>query len=330
MKLGIIGTGLIVKQFLPGLAQMDGLELVGIQSTKRSFQKAEELCSAYGIPHAVMDFDALCSTGMEAVYIAVPNHLHYEFCKKALQAGIHVIVEKPMTSQIEEARELTELAKEKGLLIFEAISTLHLKSYDKVRQWLSRIGEIKLVQSQFSQYSRRYDAFRKGELPPVFDPSMSGGALMDLNLYNLHFILGLFGEPERAEYFANVEREIDTGGIGVLKYPGFTAAAMAAKDCGGPRGAVIQGTKGCIRTEEAVSILGPVKLELLDGTTEFFSDEYSTREQYFIPEFQDFIRAVRKQDREYAYDLLEKSLAVSRLMTGMRRNAGIWFPADQM
>ncbi len=328
MKLGGIGTGMIVKKFLPELAAMEGIEIRGILSTQRSLGTAETLCETYGIPAAVSDFEKLCETGIDTVYVAVPNHLHFDYCRQALLKGLHVIVEKPMTSNDREAGELANLARERGLFLFEAISSLHLGSFERIRQWLPEIGTVKMVQSQFSQYSSRYDAFQKGEIQPVFDPAMSGGALMDLNLYNLHFVMGLFGKPRELVYYANVERGIDTSGILTMKYPGFAAVCGAAKDCHGLRGAVIQGTRGCIRTQEAASIIGEVQLQRNDGTTEVFSDEYSTMERYFIPEFADFERAIRENDQNYCYDLLEKSLAVSQVQTEARLSAGIRFPAD--
>lgn len=328
MKLGIIGTGMIVKQFLPVLSEMDELEIVGIQSTERSIGTARELCEIYRVPCAATRMRDLCKAGADTVYVAVPNHLHYACCKEALQRGMHVIVEKPLASNAKEAEELAEIAERKGLFLFEAISSQHLASYEKIRQWLPRIGDVKMVQAHFSQYSSRYDAFLRGEIQPAFDREKSGGALMDLNVYNMHFVMGLFGMPERAEYFANVDQGIDTSGALILKYPGFSAVCAAAKDCSGLRMGVIQGTKGSIYTEEALSIIGKVRLELRDGTAESFQDGFSTKEAYFIPEFRDFARAVEERDEKYCRDLLNRSLAVSRVQTEVRKKAGIVFPCD--
>lgn len=230
MKLGIIGSGTIVQEFLPVLKKIEGIELLGILGTARSAELVRGLCRDYQIPCAADSLEALCAAGVDTVYAAVPNFLHFEYCKQALEKGLHVIVEKPMTSNEKEALRLKELAKAKKCFLFEAISTLYLGNYKKIREWLPRLGAIKLVQSQFNQYSRRYDAFKKGEVLPAFDPAKSGGALMDLNLYNLHFVMGLFGTPKTAEYFANIERKIDTSGVVVLQYPEFSAVCIAAKD----------------------------------------------------------------------------------------------------
>lgn len=325
MKLGIIGTGMIVQEFLPFLLKLKGMEIIGIQGNTMS--KAKELCKRNGISYACSNFEELYETGIDTVYIAVPNYLHYNYCKMALEKGIHVIVEKPITSNLQEALSLKSLAVRKECFLFEAVTTLYLENYKKIKEWLPRIGKIKIVQSQYSQYSRRYDAFCDGQVLPAFDPEKAGGAMMDLNLYNLHFVMGLFGEPVLTKYYANIERKIDTSGILIMQYPEFQAFCLAAKDCRGNAGAVIQGTNGYIKTESAPNIIGKVTLELNDGTIEEFDDNMAKTR--LIPEFTSFIRAINEKDISFCQSMLEKSIAVSRIQTEARLKAKIRFPADE-
>ncbi|WP_026749163.1 Gfo/Idh/MocA family protein [Leptotrichia trevisanii] len=326
MKLGIVGSGMIVQEFLPSLVKLEGLEIVGMQGTKASIGKVEEICEKYGIPKFTDDFDELCEFGIDTVYIAVPNFLHFEFCKKTLEKGLNVIVEKPMTTNYEEAKKLSDLAKEKKLFLFEAITTLYFENYKKIKEWIGKIGDVKLVQSQYSQYSSRYDAFKKGEILPVFDPQKAGGALMDLGLYNLHYVLGLFGKPENVKYYANIEKNIDTSGVLMMKYEKFNAMCVCAKDSEGERIGVIQGSEGKIVSEEAPGLVGKVTLKLYDGTTENFDDGFS--KDRVVPEFKAFIRAVKENDLEFCCRQLEKSLLVSEVQTKARIEAGIRFPQD--
>ena len=326
MKLGIIGSGMIVQEFLPSLVKLEDLEILGIQGTKLGIEKVEEICKKYNIPNFTDNFDELCNFGIDTVYIAVPNFLHFEFCKKALEKGINVIVEKPITTNYREAKELEKLAKEKKLFLFEAITTLYFENYKKIKAWITKIGDIKLVQSQYSQYSSRYDAFKRGEILPVFDPEKAGGALMDLGLYNLHYVLGLFGKPENVKYYANIERNIDTSGVLIMKYKNFSAMCVCAKDSEGERIGVIQGSEGKIVSEEAPGLVGKVTLKLYDGTTESFDDGFS--KDRVVPEFTQFIRAVKENDLEFCYRQLEKSLLVSEVQTKARIDAGIKFTQD--
>ena len=326
MKLGIVGSGMIVQEFLPSLVQLEGLEIMGMQGTKKSIGKVEEICKKYSIPKFTDDFNKLCEFGIDTVYIAVPNFLHFEYCKKALEKGLNVIVEKPMTTNYRQAKELSDLAKEKKLFLFEAITTLYFENYKKIKDWIGKIGDVKLVQSQYSQYSSRYDAFKRGEILPVFDPEKAGGALMDLGLYNLHYVLGLFGKPENVKYYANIERNIDTSGVLMIEYKNFNAMCVCAKDSEGKRIGMIQGSEGKIISEEAPSLVGKVTLKMYDGTTESFDDGFS--KDRVVPEFKAFIRAVNENDLEFCYRQLEKSLLVSEVQTKARIGAGIRFPQD--
>ena len=326
MKLGIIGSGMIVKEFLPSLVKLKDLEILGIQGTKSGIEKVEEICKKYNIPNFTDNFDELCNFGIDTVYIAVPNFLHFEFCKKALEKGINVIVEKPITTNYREAKKLEKLAKEKKLFLFEAITTLYFENYKKIKEWIAKIGDIKLVQSQYSQYSSRYDAFKRGEILPVFDPEKAGGALMDLGLYNLHYVLGLFGKPENVKYYANIEKNIDTSGVLMMEYENFNAMCVCAKDSEGERIGVIQGSKGKIISEEAPGLVGKVTLKMYDGTMKSFDDGFS--KDRVVPEFKAFIRAVNEKDLEFCYRQLEKSLLVSEVQTKARIEAGIKFPQD--
>ena len=321
MKLGIIGTGWIVKDFLPGLVKMDGLEIVSIMGSPTGYEKAEALSKEYGIPYAAHDLEELCGTGIDTVYVAVPNNLHFTYCYKALEKGMHVIVEKPMTDDAGEAERLAEIAREKKLFLFEAITTVYMTGYRKIKDWLPLLGEIKLVQSRFCQYSSRYDNFKKGIIAPAFDPEKSGGALMDLNLYNIHYVMGIFGKPESISYFPNIERDVDTSGGLMMLYPDGTAVCTAAKDCDGDNGGIIQGTKGCIISESKPNVVGRVTLQLRDGRTEVCEEPYA--DSRMIPEFTQFIRAIREKDYDFCYDQLQESLEVNEVLNRSRIQAGL-------
>ena len=323
MKLGIIGTGWIVRDFLPELVRMDDLAVVSIMGSPSGFEKAQALAAQYGIPQTAHNLDELIASGIDTVYVAVPNNLHFAYCKKALESGMNVIVEKPMTDNAGEAENLAALARRKKKFLFEAITTIYMTSYRKVQEWVPLLGDIKLVQSRFCQYSSRYDNFKKGIIAPAFDPKKSGGALMDLNLYNIHYVMGIFGKPESISYFPNMERNIDTSGVLMMLYPGFTSVCTAAKDCNGDSGVIIQGTRGFVRTEMTPNKVGRAVLTLRDGRTEVCEEPYA--EKRMIPEFTRFIRAMREEDYEFCYAQLQKSLDVNEVLNRARIQAGIRF-----
>ena len=326
MKLGIVGSGKIVQEFLPWLASCRAFEVAALCSTQRSADKAAALCAQYGVPLHVTDYGQLLAA-VDVVYIALPNLLHTSYAKAALEAGRHVIVEKPLAPCAGEAAALSALAHRKGCFLFEAVTTQYLENYRKLRQLLPRVGQVKLVQCNFSQYSSRYDAFCAGQTAPVFDPQQAGGALMDLAVYNVSYIVGLFGEPQQVHYAANVEKGIDTSGILTMDYRSFKAVSIAAKDCAAPPRYVIQGTRGYLLQKSTANFCGPVTLHLNDGREEHFS--LNGKRPRCAAEFEVIAHAIATGDQELCSGMLETSLAVSRVLTAARQTAGIKFPCDK-
>ena len=321
MKLGIVGTGTIVEEVLPVLQQVKGLSCYGICGTKRSEAKAEKLKEQYQMQLAVSDYEKLLDSEIDTVYIAVPNLLHFEMAKEAVLRGKHVIVEKPMTANERQAEELCALAKKQGVFLFEAITTRYQSNYQFIKEQLPTIGKIKMAVCNFSQYSRKYDRFQNGENIPVFDAKQAGGALMDLNLYNIQYLEGLFGEPQSVHYTANMEKGIDTSGVAILSYPGFQAVAIGAKDCQGQPEYRIEGSEGYIAQNS------PCNVHYRDGREVSYDGNGDAHRMY--AEFVSFVNEIASKDTATCYEMLDHSLAVSRILTRARADAGIVFPCDE-
>ena len=286
---------------------------------------AQSLCGQYGVPQHTTNFLELLQW-VDVVYIAVPNLQHVRYARVALEAGKHVIVEKPLAPTAAQTEELVNLARHKKVFLFEAITTQYLENYAKIRELLPRIGTVKLVQCNFSQYSSRYDAFCAGDVQPAFDPACAGGALMDLGVYNVSYIVGLFGEPNQAKYTANMERGIDTSGILTMDYSGFKAVSIAAKDCAAPARYIIQGTKGYILQKSTANCCGGITFHPNEGKEEHYNLNGGRPRQ--AAEFEAFARALESGDQELCGRMQDTTIAVSRVLTVARRNAGIRFPCD--
>ncbi|MDO5293546.1 MAG: Gfo/Idh/MocA family oxidoreductase [bacterium] len=331
MKLGIVGTGQIVKEFLPYLTDYltteTSITCHALCGTLRSKETINALCNQYDIKEAYSDYEQFLRSQVDIVYIAIPNHLHFEFCIKAMKANKHVIVEKPMTSTYEEASLLASYAKEHKLFFYEAISTRYLPNYKKIKELLPLLGEIKMIECNFSQYSSRYDAFLAGSVAPVFDPRKSGGTLIDLNLYNLHYIIGLLGEPNAYVYQPNLDRGIDTSGVLTMDYGHCKAVSIAAKDCFAPNHYVISGTNGYITQDTPANSCGAVTYKA--NKKEALTYDENHCKHRMLPEFKTFFHEILTSDYTSCYNALEESLLVNKVITTARREAGIYFPADE-
>lgn len=264
---------------------------------------------------------------MDFIYVASPNSLHFGWTKDALLAGKNVICEKPFASTYKEAEELSKLAKEKRLFLFEAMTVPHLPNLKLLKEKLPEIGTIKFAQINFSQYSSRYDAFLKGHTPNVFNPEFSGGALMDLGCYNIGFYTELFGVPDNLSYYANLaENGIDTSGVLLFNYDGFFATAVAAKDSCSENFVQIQGENGYIHVKGASSRCLGFTVVKNNGEKEFFDIQGEKDVLYF--EIADFKRIFDDKNFEERDYFLEKTLSISNLLEQARKSAGIVFPAD--
>ena len=326
MKLGIVGAGLIVHTLLEFIEETE-IELTAISATPAEIGKLNELKDRYGFRDVYTDYDEMLENDeIDTVYIGVNNHLHYTFALKALLKNKNVIQEKPFTSNYSQAKKLIDTAKERNLFLFEAISTIHNPNFKKIESLIPTLGDIKIVTLNYTQYSSRYDAFKKGEILPAFDYRKSGGALMDLNIYNIHSIVKLFGSPNTVSYIANIEKGVDTSGILTLDYDSFKAVLIGAKDCKAPFINAIQGNEGSISTTSPMFTLTHFEYELNNKESVHYDETAGAHRMKH--EFEDFLEVFNQKDYQACYELLEHSLRVMDVVSKARECINLKFPDD--
>ena len=321
MKLAVLGTGKIVQEFLPMIQQVTGVELVALLSTPRSLDKAKEMQVQYHIQEVYTDYETLLGNEIfDTVYVALPNHLHYQYTKAALLQGKNVICEKPFTLNAQQLEELIQIATEKRVILLEAITNQYLNNFLQIKKDLAQLGKIKIVECNYSQYSSRYDAFKEGKILPAFDPQKGGGALMDINIYNIHFVVGLFGKPEKVQYLANIERDIDTSGILVLDYGAFKAVCIGAKDSTAQIRSVIQGTDGSIEVLGATNEMPRYERR---SKTEIEAVNANLDKHRMYQEFEKFTEVIDQKDLAFALEQLNHSLTVMQVVDQALESANL-------
>lgn len=325
IRLGTIGSGMIVHAILDNVKLTERIRCVAVYSRTRD--RGEKLAEEYGVSKVYTDMDAfLADEEINFVYIATPNLFHYEQTKKALLAGKNVICEKPFCTKADQAGELVHLAREKGLFLVDAVPTSFLPNYEILKQELSKIGRIKLVLANYSQYSSRYDLVLKGGMPNIFNPAYAGGCLMDINFYNVYLNVALFGKPERAVYYPNLyEGLTDTSGIMFMQYDGFVSESAGAKDTWGVNFFQIEGEKGYIYITNGSNGIAEVKVETKDSKEVF--NEQGNPDRWFY-EVQNLTRLVLEDNYEAIYEKLDIMLDVMEVLETSRKAAGIFFPGD--
>lgn len=320
LNIGIIGSGFIVPVFIrtSGLFEQMHLRAIWGRHEEKLLPFRNE------VDYLTCDLEELLNDEqIDVIYVALPNKLHYEYALKALEHGKHVLLEKPFTVYHREAKKLIELAKEKQLILFEAIPNGYNPLLAKAKDKLADLGEIRMAVCNYSQYSRRYDRFKKGEILPAFDRKLAGGALLDLGVYNVRFMLQFFGKPKKVEYHANIAKGVDTSGILVLDYGQFKATLIAAKDCKTDSYALIQGDQGYLRCNSTTSRAADFTIKLNSGQEEHFSQEDHGEFAGWSHEMREFIQIYEENDLAKAKKYNEVTLMEVRILEKALKSAGL-------
>ena len=321
MNLCIVGTGNIAKTMIPEFKKSHIFTCYGVLSRKA--ETGHTLAKQFGMDIVYASMEEMVSdSAVDMVYVASPNSLHYAQTKAALLAGKHVLCEKPFAPTEAEAAELIALAKEKKLFLFEAITTAHHPHYAIIKEKLPLLGKIKLATGTFCQFSSRYPALLAGKVSPVLDPAYKGGALMDINLYNIHFMVGLFGAPENIRYRANLHSNgVDTSGVLTMEYPDFLCQCIGAKDCAASNGVQIIGEDGYIEVTPSASNLLQAKICLRGKEPEILD----LTENPWYYEVQDISRIIARGDLDTCYAELEITRKVVAVLEAARKDANLGF-----
>ena len=223
-KWGIISTAHINRLVLAGARESDRVEMVGVAS--RDQARAEAYAREHGIERAYGSYEALLEDpDIEAVYISLPNSLHVEWSVRSLEAGKHVLCEKPLDRRPEEVERAFDAAERSGRILMEAFMYRHNPQTARLTKLVAEgaIGTLRSIRAAFS--------FSLDEVENVrLAADLDGGALMDVGCYCVSGSRLVAGEPERV-YGEQVvgESGVDVLFAGTMRFPGDVVAQF---DCG--------------------------------------------------------------------------------------------------
>jgi D-xylose 1-dehydrogenase (NADP+, D-xylono-1,5-lactone-forming) len=190
VRWGILSTAEINRLVIPGAQASEEIDLQGVASRDRS--RAEEYAQRWHIPCAYGSYEELLADpGIEAVYISLPNTLHCEWSIRALEAGKHVLCEKPLSRRVAEVEASFDAAERAGRLLSEAFMYRHNPQTARLVSLIAAgaIGELRLIRATFS-----YSLYDTGNIR--LRPDADGGSLMDVGCYCVNACRLLAGEPE--------------------------------------------------------------------------------------------------------------------------------------
>jgi xylose dehydrogenase (NAD/NADP) len=221
---GIVSTADINRAVIPGLHASEKTNLLAVASRDKA--RAETYAQEWQIPRSYGSYEELLADAeIEAVYISLPNNLHVEWSIKALEAGKHVLCEKPFTRHPKDAKKAFDVAEKAKRILSEAFMYRHNPQTKKLKELVNdgTIGQLRLIRSTFSYSLYDQDNIR-------LRPDVEGGALMDVGCYNVSGSRLLGGEPEHvfgeAWYGPSGTDWVFTG---TMRFPGDVIATF---DCG--------------------------------------------------------------------------------------------------
>ena len=318
MNICTVGTSWITDSFIESSEYVDGVKIYAVYS--RSGEKAKSFSEKHHAEKYYTDFDEmLADEEIDAVYIASPNMCHYEQSKACLNAGKHVICEKPAVATTEQLGDIFHIAKAKNLIFLEAMKSMHSDGLKIIKDAIKTIGDIKTASIDFSQLSSKYPAYKNGRNPNIFNPECQAGGLMDIGVYSVYFALELFGEPKKILSHCDfLDSGADYAGTLVFIYDGLTVTITYSKVANGFSYSRILGEQGAVGVK-SVSKLIDVKKYHNDGTEEML---YPSVDENFvmskeIEAFRDFIDG-KKTD--YYDTCREMSLSVCKVMEQIRKD----------
>lgn len=327
IRYAVIGTSPITKAFIAGAEATGKMHLQAIYS--RDLQKAKDFSLPYGQDlHLYDDLEAMAKDPtIDAVYIASPNAYHSPQGKLFLTQGKHVLAEKACASNKKELEELLALAKEKNVVFMEAMKTLSMPGYVKMKELLGRLGPIRKYIGNYCQYSSRYDRHKAGERVNTFQRDFSNGSLLDIGIYPLYPALDLFGPPQfiKAQGTLLKEGGVDGSGSLLLQYEGLEVVITHSKISDSHMPSEIQGELGTLLIDRIGS---PKVLTLYPrgGEREEYPVETCDADMvYEALEFVATIESARSFSSLYSDTLM---LRVHSVLDEARRQMGLIYPAD--
>ncbi|HHU28569.1 TPA: Gfo/Idh/MocA family oxidoreductase [bacterium] len=309
VKFAIIGPGTIAHSFMNGINELDNAEVIAIVS--RSKERAESFASKYNLKYAYDDYEeCLNNKEVDAIYVATPPFMHFPNTKLALEKGKHVICEKPFTVDVDELKQLIKIAKEKGLLLMEAMKSPFIPVNIAVKKLIDQgeIGDIITLEGSFTYNGGpRYDHFH-------FIKGNGGGALYDVGVYPL-FISLFFIDSEVKDYCGYAKKAptgADSLASVILQFEnGVIANIRGGIEVNTYQGVYIYGTKGKIFIPE-FWVASKAFIDYYDGReTKIITGDASNEFKYQVGHFVDLINKGLKESDVMTHQI---SLKVMEIM----------------
>ena len=238
VRVGIIGCGRVARRFPAEADVVSGVKVVAAYDVNEN--AAKELASLSDDIKTYSDIKKFYDA-VDAVYVATPHLTHYDYIKQGIEAGKHVLCETPLVLRGKEAKEVYELARQRGVFLMEANKTAHCPAFNHLMVMIKSgvIGEVVDVEASLSKLWDDDMSLRE------FDPKQAGGSMYELGSYPLLPILKLCGtEYENINLYSRIKDNVDMYTKGVLRFKNAVCSFKVGLGVKTEGNLIISGTKG--------------------------------------------------------------------------------------
>ena len=323
IRFGMIGTGKIAEKFWQANRYGKDFELTAVYS--RTLERARQFGFQKGQLQYFDDLEAFANSDcIDAVYVASPNCCHYEQVMTLLKAGKHVLCEKPMASNLEQAQEMFAEAEKQNLILLEGMRSIYAPSFQKMIPYMETLGTIRRATLQYCQYSSRYDNYKRGIVENAFKPELSNGALMDIGVYVVSCMIRLFGAPKSIKASGvKLHNGVDGAGTILMEYPDMIGEAIYSKITESAMPSQIQGEDASMLIQEIENVkdLRIVRKGVVQ------SIHFEQSDNILNYETQEFIKMIKTgMGWEKSKEI---TLETMKVLDEARKQLHIVFPADK-
>lgn len=321
---GILGPGRIANTFATAGVKVDSANIIAVAS--RSVERAQGFANEFNIPKVYDDYGAmLADPELDIIYIATPHSFHYPQAKICLEAGKHVLLEKPVTINAGQMQELTALAKQKRLFLQEAIWSRFMPCLAEVKKRIEQgvIGDIQYIKSDIGF------AFQHRAKGRLFDPMLGGGALLDLGLYSIALSQAILQEdPIDIQAMAKIGgTQVDETTLVNMQYASGRYSQFSCTATGFSRNEMtIVGSDGQIVLPAMFWDMDQAQLVDLEGKVESIDIPHSFNG--FEYQIQEAARCIAAGKICSDYLPHQQSIGIMQVMDEIRRQVGLSFSCD--
>ncbi|MFP6901492.1 MAG: Gfo/Idh/MocA family oxidoreductase [Opitutales bacterium] len=324
IRWGILGSGRIAKALAHGLSVLPDAELAAVGS--RSQESADAFGDRYDVPRRHPSYLALANDPeIDVIYVATPHNLHKENTLLCLEAGKPVICEKPFAVNATEAREMVGMAREREIFLMEGMWARFPPGMVKVRQLIAdgTLGELRSLQADFGFRAKNRDP--EGRL---FNPTLAGGALLDIGIYPVSLSSMLFGKPEEiVSTWHRGETGVDEQSAYLFRHSGGALSVMhSSLQAETTQETVIAGTKARLRIERPCWRPQEIVLTRNDDSEKRFSHPFEGNG--FNYEAAEVMRLLRAGEKESSVMSLDESIAIMETLDAIRGQWGLRYPME--